>query len=90
MTTILSHFLKPNGVLLVVDLTKVNSEQALPSDHSHDHFVPHKVGLTKESMMKAFEGAGLSGFTFEMFSRVRMLGNESTLFIASGRKPASA
>ncbi|KAF4615510.1 hypothetical protein D9613_003350 [Agrocybe pediades] len=86
MTKMLTSFLKPNGVLLVVDVTKVNSEKALPSDHTHDHFVPHKAGLTSESMEEAFTKAGLTGFNFELFSKVRMLGNESFLFIASGKK----
>ncbi|KAF9559596.1 S-adenosyl-L-methionine-dependent methyltransferase [Agrocybe pediades] len=66
MTKMLTSFLKPNGVLLVVDVTK--------------------AGLTSESMEEAFTKAGLTGFNFELFSKVRMLGNESFLFIASGKK----
>ena len=83
----LTYFLKPNGVLLVVDFTKVESEEALPTDDSHDISVAHKVGLTAEVMRDAFVEAGLVKFSFEVFSRVKMLGNESTLFIARGKKP---
>ncbi|KAF5386915.1 hypothetical protein D9615_002001 [Tricholomella constricta] len=62
-------------------------------DHGHQsmfpqqvhHIVPHRGGLGEEDMRKAFEGAGLSSFSFED----GIVGkNDVKLFLAKGIKPS--
>ncbi|KAG6839979.1 hypothetical protein C0991_009917 [Blastosporella zonata] len=97
VTRILAHFLKPNGVLLVVDLSKrSDSEERAHGDghhgHAHHplipekfhHLVPHRGGLDESDMRKAFESAGLA-FSFEDGLTAK---NDTKLFLAKGIKRA--
>jgi len=77
----LSFFLKPGGVLLVTD--GVKEEEAKLTSSAFDHIMAHKHGLSKEDIKNAFSGAGLTSFTFEHFARLKFMGNNSTLFIAT-------
>jgi len=93
ITKILAFFLKPGGVLLVVDVTPkkpegdASTDDALFPERSHD-IVAHKHGLTENDMKTAFDGAGLGSFTFEPLSTVKLHEKEATLFIAKGEKPS--
>ncbi|KAG6831248.1 hypothetical protein H0H87_005814, partial [Tephrocybe sp. NHM501043] len=86
VTRILAHFLKPGGVLLVVDLTKHTGDGHVhhPSiPEKFHHLVPHRGGLEESDMRKAFEGAGLESFSFEDGLTAR---NDAKLFLAKGSK----
>ncbi|KAG6915304.1 hypothetical protein DXG01_012227 [Tephrocybe rancida] len=93
VTRILTHFLKPSGTLLVVDLAKNSGEHTHEHDHAHaphslipkdfHHLVPHRGGLDESDMRKAFEGAGLGSFSFEDGLTAR---HDVKLFLAKGIK----
>ncbi|KAG6898456.1 hypothetical protein C0993_006790 [Termitomyces sp. T159_Od127] len=91
VTRILVHFLKPGGVLLVIDLAKNTGEDAHVGHEHHQlipdqfhHIVPHRGGLGEPDMRKAFESAGLDSFSF---SDNLVAKDDVRLFLAKGRKP---
>lgn len=87
VTRILAFFLKPAGALLVVDLAKLEkSDHGIFSDHVH-HIVPHKGGFEEADIRTAFEGAGLSSFSFNKAISAKKNGHDVKLFIAKGVKP---
>ncbi|VDC00121.1 unnamed protein product [Peniophora sp. CBMAI 1063] len=71
ITALLARFLKPGGVLLVVDLmTRFNNKFGSSKREeifslAHQHLVPHRYGFTREQMQAMFDEAGLEGFKFE-------------------------
>jgi len=90
VTLMLAYFLKPGGVLLVVDISKREDahghvQHVIPH---HAHHVPHKGGLSESDMHKAFENAGLQSFEFDS-DAIRAIhnGHNVRLFIAKGLKP---
>ncbi|KAF8162776.1 S-adenosyl-L-methionine-dependent methyltransferase [Crassisporium funariophilum] len=90
ITRTLAFFLKPGGVLLVVDLLKSedlpDAESIFP-EHVH-HIVAHKAGFSEEDIRTVFEDAGLSSFFFEPSAiSAKKHGNPVKLFIAKGTKP---
>jgi 2-polyprenyl-3-methyl-5-hydroxy-6-metoxy-1,4-benzoquinol methylase len=88
ITKILSFFLKPGGVLLVVDITPKGdgpSEKLLFPENLN--FVPHKHGLSEKVIKDAFDGAGLVSFSFDRLSNITIHEADATLFIATGTKP---
>ncbi|KAG6877398.1 hypothetical protein C0992_010041 [Termitomyces sp. T32_za158] len=91
VTGVLVHFLKPGGVLLVVDLAKHTGERAHDGhEHGHlipdqyHHIVPHRDGISEQDIRKAFESAGLNSFSF---SDSLVAKDDVRLFLAKGRKP---
>ncbi|KAF9557732.1 S-adenosyl-L-methionine-dependent methyltransferase [Agrocybe pediades] len=88
MTKLLAFFLKPGGVLLITDMLKQEEKAVIPGK-AFDHIVPHRHGLSEEGLKDAFEGAGLTTFALDHFSRVKIMDMESILFVASGKKPAA-
>lgn len=84
VTRTLAFFLKPGGVLMVVDIFKTNadSEPSIFPDHVH-HIVAHKAGFTEDDIEAAFSSAGLVSFYMEPVIPVR----KQQLFLAKGTKP---
>ncbi|KAF5317945.1 hypothetical protein D9619_012239 [Psilocybe cf. subviscida] len=71
-------------------------------DHGHGHgddqgewpekykaIVPHTGGFSKEHMQACFEGAGLSLEEFTPITKITMLGQEATIFLAKAVKPSA-
>ncbi|EDR10828.1 uncharacterized protein LACBIDRAFT_315686 [Laccaria bicolor S238N-H82] len=88
ITRTLAFFLKPNGVLLVIDLLKsddAETEDLFP-DHGH-HIVAHKGGFKEDDLRTAFREAGLTAFMFNDAMTVKRRGHDLKLFIAKGTKP---
>jgi hypothetical protein len=86
MTKILVFFLKPGGVLLVVDIqdpseahTQDSTSTTTQSDATHDHvipekfhhMVPHTHGFKSDRIRKVFQDAGLTSFTFDNVMRAK-------------------
>jgi SAM-dependent methyltransferase len=87
VTRTLAFFLKPNGVLLVIDLLKsddAETEDIFP-DHPH-HVVAHKGGFKEDDLRTAFQEAGLTAFMFNDAMSVKRGGHDLKLFIAKGTK----
>ncbi|KAH9484055.1 putative methyltransferase C1347.09 [Psilocybe cubensis] len=92
ITKTLAFFLKPKGVLFVVDVTPKESDGISASDNNlfpekFHHVVAHQHGLSESAIRTAFDGAGLLSFSFEPISSVKVHEREATLFIAKGVKP---
>jgi len=83
ITQILAYFLKPGGVLLVVDLEK--TEVGIHID-SHREIVPHRGGIAKADIECAFKSADLESFTYERAFGAKLKGAPVNLFIAKGFK----
>lgn len=93
ITKTLAFFLKPSGVLFVVDITPKESEGSSAPDQAlfpekYRHVVAHHHGLSEGAMKAAFDGAGLTSFSFEPISPVQIHEHDAILFIAKGVKPA--
>ncbi|KAI0373157.1 S-adenosyl-L-methionine-dependent methyltransferase [Pilatotrama ljubarskyi] len=90
-TRILAFFLKPGGSLLVTDLKAAPDGRVLVPE-THHHLVPHKHGLTEETMRKTFEEQGLTNFGFNSMPApefmAKMFGADLQWFLARGVKPA--
>ena len=70
ITALLASFLKPGGVILVVDLmTRVKAGSAREREEifslAHQHLVPHRYGFSREAMQAMFNEAGLEDFDFK-------------------------
>lgn len=90
VTRTLAFFLKPGGVLLVVDILKSScaeddAESIFP-DHVH-HIIAHKAGFTEDVIRAAFISAGLGAFYLEPAIPVKKRDKHFRLFIAKGTKP---
>ncbi|EKM83148.1 hypothetical protein AGABI1DRAFT_69361 [Agaricus bisporus var. burnettii JB137-S8] len=87
MTRALVEFLKPGGMLLVLDLLKdenVDTEELFPEHRKHD-IVAHRGGLSKAQMEEAFVAAtGLQSFKMSDAIKARKRGHPTTLFLAQG------
>ena len=57
----------------------------------HHHIVAHKHGISKETILRAFERAGLASFEMkETFkAKMRSTGKDVQWFVARGVKPGS-
>jgi hypothetical protein len=96
---VLKSFLKPNGVLLVVDVMRgKDSFQALVDMKSPvaqsimtiprpPNMMSHMGGYAEEDMKVMFEGAGLVEFTFEEAFLKEEDGKSFGLFLAKGVCP---
>ena len=93
ITQTLAFFLKPGGVLLVVDVLKgctdddasLSAESIFP-DHVH-HIVAHKAGFTEDDIRATFTSAGLVSFYMEAAIPVKKHDKDFQLFLAKGTKP---
>lgn len=86
VSSILAHFLKPGGCLLVADIMKGDEWQEVIPQEFH-HVVAHTGGLSESEMREAFEGAGLESFSFERATTAMKHGKHVDFFIAKGTKP---
>ena len=95
VTRTLAFFLKPGGVLLVVDILKptegcvdadasLSAESIFP-DHV-DHIVAHKAGFTADVIRHTFTSAGLVSFHIEAAIPVKKHDKDFQLFLAKGTK----
>ena len=57
----------------------------------HHHIVAHKHGISKETILRAFECAGLASFEMKETFKAKMLstGKDVQWFVARGVKPGS-
>lgn len=89
MTRTLVDFLKPGGLLLVVDLLKdenVDAEELFPEHTNHD-IVAHQGGLSKTQMEEAFvTAASLGSFKLDNAINAKKRGRPVILFLAQGTK----
>ena len=92
VTRALAFFLKPGGVLLVVDIlnttegcANAGAESIFP-DHVH-HIIAHKAGFTEEDIRVTFTSAGLVSFYMEAAIPVKKHNKDFRLFLAKGTKP---
>lgn len=88
----MAFFLKPGGVLLVVDVLKTNhagsdadAESIFP-DHAH-HIVAHEAGFTEDNIRTTFASAGLVSLYLEPAIPVKKNDKNFHLFLAKGTKP---
>jgi len=86
VTKVLTHFLRPSGALLVVDLEKTDAD----IHDSHRHMVAHPGGIDRDHLEHAFRYASLESFSYERAFDARLNGAPVTLFIAKGLKPVQA
>lgn len=85
----LADSLKPDGVLLVVDLLKSDSEGAEAAELFPEHavdIVAHPFGFLEADIKEAFTSARLEAFRFEDAMAVKKRGQDVKLFIAYGKK----
>lgn len=61
------------------------SKDLTPADFGH--IVPHKSGFSESEIRTAFEGAGLTEFSFGAATRGKRHGQEVTFFLARGVRP---
>lgn len=89
MTRALVEFLKPGGLLLVVDLLKdqnVDVEELFPEHRKHD-IVAHRGGLSEAQIEEAFVmAAGLRSLKLRNAIKARKGGHLVTIFLAQGTK----
>ncbi|KAF7777841.1 hypothetical protein Agabi119p4_3913 [Agaricus bisporus var. burnettii] len=84
MTRILTSFLKPGGDLIVVDMLHLEGLQHF-SAAALEHAVPHKHGLSKDDIQRAYDGAGLTMKSFNLLPPAEY--EFPSIFIAIGEKP---
>jgi hypothetical protein len=85
-TTIkLVHFLKPGGVLLVVDQMPW-VEESTSNFEEVQHTIPHRHGFEETAMRQLFEGAGLTQFQYGEVTQFEWQGVTQHLFLARGVK----
>ncbi|KAF9009521.1 S-adenosyl-L-methionine-dependent methyltransferase [Cyathus striatus] len=85
-TRTLTSFLKPRGVLIVLDLHKaagVDLDEVFPHGHG---IVAHQGGFKEDEIKGAFEAAGLEEFGFRDAVNVKKKGIAMKLFVATGVK----
>jgi len=94
VTRTLAYFLKPGGILAVIDLVKPLTGNPSPFQGRADvhHVVPHKAGFSAEDMKALFvETAGLQSFKYLPFLEVKVdEGPAKSCFIALGYKVEDA
>ncbi|KAJ7221543.1 S-adenosyl-L-methionine-dependent methyltransferase [Mycena pura] len=85
VTRLLAFFLKPGGVLLVVDLPTMDIT-ALPPGAAG--MIPHKGGVSEDAIKAAFSGAGLQDFELVLFKGPKTPMHTEDIFLAKGVKGA--
>ncbi|KAF5349501.1 hypothetical protein D9756_009000 [Leucocoprinus leucothites] len=86
ITRILASFLKPGGALIVADM--IHKEEGYEFMKNVGDAVPHKHGLSKGDMQKAFDGAGLTLRSFEELPDPTDH-TDTPLFLAIGEKASA-
>ncbi|KAJ3573307.1 hypothetical protein NP233_g2505 [Leucocoprinus birnbaumii] len=86
VTRILASFLNPGGALIIADM--IHKEEGYEFMANVGHAVPHKHGLSKTDIQRAFDGAGLSLKSFEDIPEPTDY-NDVQLFLAVGEKTSS-
>ncbi|KAF9063703.1 S-adenosyl-L-methionine-dependent methyltransferase [Rhodocollybia butyracea] len=94
ITTILCNYLKPNGMLLVIDIeapeVEAGSENPIFEKMKDHDSVAHKHGFGVEEMKTVFEGAGLVSFDMKHVTHASLVGKfDFDAFLAKGVKPAN-
>lgn len=95
ITKTLAFFLKPGGVLFVVDITPRKTkegdtvEQKALFPEQYRHIVAHDHGLSEEAIKTVFDAAGLTSFTFDPIGDIEAHEQPATLFVAKGVKPSA-
>ncbi|KAF5353170.1 hypothetical protein D9757_012642 [Collybiopsis confluens] len=85
-TNMLVNLLKPNGMLIVVDMEAPHAETEALIEKLD--FVPHKHGFGVDEMKKVFEAAGLVEFDMKHVAHASLVGGlEVDAFLARGVKP---
>ncbi|CDO71901.1 hypothetical protein BN946_scf184940.g48 [Trametes cinnabarina] len=87
-TRALAYFLKPGGSLLVADIKAPPDGKELFPKKYHD-VVPHRNGLSKDTMRMVFESAGLVDFEMKDMPPIKIAptGMDTVWFIARAMKP---
>ncbi|KAJ3995243.1 S-adenosyl-L-methionine-dependent methyltransferase [Lentinula boryana] len=103
ITSMLVRFLKPDGMLLVVDIEAPTPTLSSSSSTSESHarpptairglenldYVAHQHGFRVEEMKEFFEGAGLVSFDMKHLTHVNFEGRfDVDAFLAKGVKPS--
>jgi hypothetical protein len=91
-TAVITHFLKPGGTLVVIDMSdrpEVDDSADPLFKEKHKEVVPHRHGFDEATMRAVFEGAGLVDFRYEpkVISGFKMHGQPTDLFLAKGTRP---
>jgi hypothetical protein len=87
MARLLANFLKPNGSLIITDITAREDGKHIGGREEMDlAAVPHSKGFSQDRVREIFEGAGLEGFTLEDAGEFTWQGHTSSLFVACGIK----
>ena len=82
--------LKPRGTLAVVDIERLEEDEAqAPIMAKYEDVVAHTRGFTEEDMRASFEGAGLENVAFEHFASAKRAGRDVQFFLLTGMKPAA-
>ncbi|KAF9045631.1 S-adenosyl-L-methionine-dependent methyltransferase [Rhodocollybia butyracea] len=92
ITSMLFNFLKPNGMLLVIDIEAPEVEAENPTFEKMQNldYIAHKHGFSVEEMKMVFEGAGLVSFDMKHVTHASLVGGfEVDAFLAKGVKPAN-
>jgi hypothetical protein len=79
----LASLLKPGGALIVTDMLHLG--EWVPS--AYEHAVPHKHGLSKNDIQRAFDGAGLTMKSFEILPPADY--KFPDIFLAVSEKPSA-
>jgi hypothetical protein len=89
VTVVLAHFLKPGGMLIVVDFragTEPPSDnQKLFEERARD-IMAHRDGMSETAMGAAFENAELDKYELKDISHAKLMGKDVILFMATGVK----
>jgi hypothetical protein len=92
ITKILASFLKPSGMLIVINIRK--SDTTLPAEDANPavfhRIVAQKRGLDHAMMRRAVESAGLLEFSTADLEHIEVMGGKEMKFIVSSAvKPAT-
>lgn len=88
MTIALSSYLKPGGVLIVVDLIQPEDSKDLNElfpDHG-EGIVAHRGGFKEDTIVQAFRNAALEDIQFGAAVNVKKKGRNLQLFLAKGSR----
>jgi len=84
VTNTLTSFLKPGGVLIVLDGERREGEVK----EEYLHILPHPHGMEKTDIINALEQAGLDWVSYEKAFNTEIFGTGPvTYFVAKGVKP---
>ncbi|KAE9394884.1 S-adenosyl-L-methionine-dependent methyltransferase [Gymnopus androsaceus JB14] len=92
ITTMLVKFLKPNGMLLVVDIEAPSNDTRATQEMEKRDDVAHHHGFGVDEIKRTFEGAGLVSFDMKHVAHFKFAagGWEVDTFLAKGVKPANS